>query len=62
MARLAAADRLECNPLAEWDDNANDGDFVILDEDSAEFRADSGPRVRFVKASPGAPDPNEGCK
>jgi len=52
----------EGNPPAEWDDNANDGEFIILDEGSAEFRADAGPRARFVKASSGAPDPNEGCE
>lgn len=50
------------NPPAGWNDPSETGTFTITGTDSAEFRTDSGQTATFVRAAPGADNPNTGCK
>ena len=50
------------NPPSGWDENTTEGTFVVLDVDTAEFRAASGVVARFARAPKGTRDPNEGCE
>ena len=50
------------NPPSGWDENTTEGTFVLLDAETAEFRAKTGPVATFTRAPNGALDPNEGCE
>lgn len=50
------------NPPEGWDENRVDGELIVTDEGSAEFRGDDGERATFRRALDGESDPNEGCE